>query len=92
MDMRSTASIADEASETQHAYGTDEDTYPAHALEPMSMIWDLSDDPLAWAQERMGVCQDILSDGALADRVVRDGDNYVPLRYAVKPKRIAQRS
>jgi hypothetical protein len=31
----------------------------------------------------MGVCQDILSNGTLVERVVTEGENYVPLRSAV---------
>lgn len=75
--------IANKAGEKRHAYGTDEDTYPAGALDPYAMIWDLSDDPLAWAKERMGVCQDVLSNEHLVDRVVGDNGGYVPLRSAV---------
>jgi hypothetical protein len=75
--------IAGEASLKKHAYCTDYDTYPAGALDPHSNIWDLGDDPLAWAQDRIQLCQDILSRGDLEDRVVGDGDNYVPLRNAV---------
>jgi hypothetical protein len=74
--------IADEASQKDHAYGTDEDTYPAGALDPYASIWDLSDDPLAWAKERIGVCHDILEKGDLEKRVVSKGDNFVPLRNA----------
>jgi hypothetical protein len=76
--------IAGKASEKKHAYGTDEDTWPAHALDPNSMVWDLGDQPLEWAKERMGVCQDILTSGKLVERVVSDGENFVPLRSAVQ--------
>ena len=75
--------VASNAYKTENAYGTDEDTYPAGALDPASSIWDLSDAPLAWADERIGVCHDIMSNGALVDRVVGDEGNYVPLRSAV---------
>jgi hypothetical protein len=76
--------IADLAGEKRHAYGTDEDTYPAGALDPNPAIWDLSDNPLAWAKERMGVCKDILGNGTLVDRVVEDEENYTALRNAVE--------
>lgn len=76
--------LADKAADKSHAYGTDEDTYPAGALDPNASIWDLGDDPLAWAKERMGVCKDILGNDKLVDRVVKDQDNFVPLRYAVQ--------
>jgi hypothetical protein len=78
------ARIANEAHVKAHAYGSDEDTYPAGAMDPMCAIFDLSDDPLAWAKERIGVCDDILASGKLEDRVVSDGGNYVPLRSAVE--------
>ncbi|MEJ2720329.1 MAG: zinc-dependent metalloprotease, partial [bacterium] len=76
--------IADKASLKENTYGTDEDTYPAGALDPLSAIWDLSDDPLAWAVERIGVCEDILAKGDLEERVVGEESNYVPLRYAAQ--------
>ena len=78
------AAVAGEANLKEHAYGADEDTYPAGAMDPLCAIFDLSDDPLAWAREQIGVCQDILADGKLEERVVGEGGNYVPLRYAVQ--------
>ncbi len=77
-------SIADQATEKKHAYGTDEDTYPSGALDPGASIWDLGDEPLTWAKERMGVCRDILANGSLVERVVSENDNYVPLRSAIE--------
>jgi hypothetical protein len=76
--------VADQASQKKHTYATDEDTYPAGALDPLTAIWDLGDDPLAWASERMGVCEDILAKGDLDERVVGEGSNYVPLRSAAQ--------
>jgi len=75
--------VADHAHMKKNTYGTDEDTYPSGALDPACMIWDLSDDPLAWADERMGVCKDILTSDELIDRVVSDGESYATLRNAV---------
>ena len=77
-------SIAGEAHLKEHAYGTDEDTYPAGAMDTLCAIFDLGDDPLAWAKERIGVCQDIFADGKLEERVVGEGGSYLPLRYAVE--------
>lgn len=76
--------IANKAADKEHAYGTDEDTYPAGALDPGAMIWDLSDEPLKWAEERMAVCQDILTNGTLVNRVVSNEENFVALRNAVQ--------
>jgi hypothetical protein len=76
--------IASEAWMKTHLYGTDEDAYPLHALDPRINIFDLSDDPLAWANERMAVCNDLLQNGKLDQRVVAEGENYVGLRSAVQ--------
>jgi hypothetical protein len=76
--------IAAEAWKKEHLYGADEDAYPSHALDPRINIWDLSDDPLAWASERVTLCNELLKNGELDDRVVADGDNFVPLRSAVQ--------
>ncbi len=77
-------SIAREAWKTEHAYGTDHDTYPAGALDPRCNIWDLGSEPLRYAQKHLHLVQDILINGNLEDRVVAAGDNYVPLRSAVQ--------
>jgi hypothetical protein len=76
--------IAAEAWKTEHLYGADEDAYPAHALDPRIAIFDLSDDPIAWASERMAICDDLLKNGKLEERIVKDGDNYTGLRSAVQ--------
>ncbi len=81
---KQTDKIAAEAWKTEHLYGTDEDAYPAHALDPRIAIFDLSDDPMAWATERMAICDDLLKNGKLEDKIVKDGDNYVGLRNAVQ--------
>ena len=76
-------SIAAQCTEKAHLYGTDEDTYPMGALDPRSNTNDLSDNPLLWAAERMAICDDLLRNGKLEDRVVPEGSDYVPLRNAV---------
>ncbi len=78
------ASIAGECTEKAHLYGTDEDTYPMGALDPRSNTNDLSDNPMKWADERMSICNDLLMSGKLENRVVAEGDDYVPLRTAVQ--------
>jgi Met-zincin/Domain of unknown function (DUF5117)/Domain of unknown function (DUF5118) len=81
---KKTDEIAAECTEKDHLYGTDEDTYPMGALDPRSNINDLSDDPMQWAAERVAICDDLLHNGKLEDRVVAPGDDYVPLRSAVQ--------
>lgn len=75
--------IAEQCTAKEHWYGTDEDTYPINALDPRSNINDLSDNPMLWATERMGICDDLLKNGKLEDRVVAEDGDYVPLRAAV---------
>jgi hypothetical protein len=75
--------IAAENWKKEHLYGTDEDAYPAHALDPRINIFDLSDDVLAWADERTTICNDLLKNGDLSDRVVKDGENFVALRSSI---------
>jgi len=77
-------SIAAEGVAKANFYGTDEDTYPMGAMDPRINISDLSDDPLAWATERIGICDDLLMSGELDERMVAEGENYVPLRNAVQ--------
>ncbi len=76
--------IAAECTQKSYLYGTDEDTYPMGALDPRSNINDLSDNPMMWAAERMAICDDLLQNGKLEERVVVDGGDYVPLRAAVQ--------
>jgi hypothetical protein len=75
--------IAAECTAKANIYGTDEDTYPMAALDPRANTNDLSDNPMLWASERMAICNELLKDGKLEDRVVVDGGDYVPLRSAV---------
>jgi hypothetical protein len=79
-----TDKIAALCTDKGNLYGTDEDTYPAGALDPRSNINDLSDNPMAWASERSSICNDLLMNGKLENRVVTDGGDYVPLRSAVQ--------
>lgn len=81
---KETDKIASECTEKCNLYGTDEDTYPMGALDPRSNTNDLSDNPMAWASERSAICDDLLMNGKLEDRVVVDGGDYVPLRTAVQ--------
>jgi len=76
-------SLAEESTEKDHLYGTDEDTYPLAALDPRSNTNDLSDDPMRWAEDRMAICDDLLQNGKLEDRVVGTDENFVPLTNGV---------
>lgn len=76
--------IAREAWKKEFRYGTDEDTYPAAALDPLCNIWDLGDDPLRFAEDRVTLVRELLRDGSLEERVIEDGDSYSTLRSAVE--------
>lgn len=76
--------LAREAWKSENRYGTDEDTYPGGALDPLCNIWDLGDDPLRFAEDRVALVRELLSGGTLEERVVEDGDNYTALRSAVE--------
>ncbi len=76
--------IAAQCTQKEHLYGTDEDTYPLGAMDPRANTGDLSDDPLAWAMERMNLCDDLLRHGKLERKLVAPGESYVPLRNAVQ--------
>lgn len=78
-----TDAIAAMCLEKGHLYGTDEDTYPLGAMDPRSNTNDLSDSPMSWASERAAICDDLMKNGKLENRVVQDGEDYVPLRSAV---------
>ena len=79
-----TDEIAVACTDKGNLYGTDEDTYPMGALDPRCNTNDLSDNPMAWATERAAICNDLMMNGKLEDRVVVDGGDYVPLRAAVQ--------
>jgi hypothetical protein len=58
------------------AYGTDEDY--AGGIDPQSLQFDLGDDPLAFARQRVAIAQDLLS--TLASRPLRRDEDYSILR------------
>ncbi len=82
-DYKIVASIAREASLAGHEYGTDEDTYPADALDPRCNIYDLGSDPLAFAQDRVDYVSNLWKDPGLENKLMRDNDSYVALRRAM---------
>lgn len=59
-------------------YATDEDLYGA--ADPLVHVWDLGDDPLKFAGQRMALADEMLK--GLSDRVVDKGDGYQRVRQA----------
>jgi len=72
--------VARRSSEQQNSFATDEDTYPADALDPRNNIYDLGDNPLAFSKERVAYVQKLWKDPALETKLMRDGDSYLALR------------
>jgi hypothetical protein len=72
--------VARESSQQKNFFATDEDTYPADALDPRNNIYDLGDDPLAFSKERVAYVQKLWRDPALESKLMKDGDSYLALR------------
>lgn len=59
-------------------YATDEDLYGS--ADPLVNVWDLGNDPLKFAADRMALADDMLK--GLSDRIVDKGDGYQRVRMA----------
>jgi len=79
-DYKAMVPVARRASEQGNYFATDEDTYPADALDPRNNIYDLGDDPLAFSKERVAYVQRLWKDPALEAKLMKDGDSYLALR------------
>jgi hypothetical protein len=76
-------SIADESALPNHPYSPDQDTYGPDALDPRSNIWDLGDDPLRFAKDRVAWVHDILQKEDFEARVLGPQGEYPVLRRAM---------
>jgi hypothetical protein len=75
--------VADESTEPGHEFSTDEDTYPADALDPRTNIWDLGDDPLAFAKDRTAYLASLWKNPRFEERIVGPDGEYPVLRRAM---------
>ena len=75
--------IADESLAPGHEYSTDEDTYPADAPDPRSNIYDLGDDPLAFAKARTAFLGGLWRDPKFEERIVGGTGDLTALRRAM---------
>jgi hypothetical protein len=75
--------IADESLQSGHEYSTDEDTYPGDASDPRANIYDLSDDPLAFAKDRTAYLAKLWRDDRFESRIVGNSGDLTTLRRAV---------
>ncbi len=78
------AAVASESTEKSYnTFGTDEDTgLGSYAMDPYITTYDLSADPVRWFKERATLVNELWD--SVEDRLIADGDEYWPLRYAVQ--------
>jgi len=76
--------IAARASSPELAYGTDGDVswYRYRDLDPLVNRWDLGNDPLAFARQRMEIVSELWVE--LVDKVTEDGMGYQRVRRAFR--------
>ncbi len=81
VEVNALRAIASRAAEPGHLYGTDEDAgFGAAGLDPTVSRYDMTDDPLGWARERVALTRGLLD--SLETRVVPPGEGYGRLRAA----------
>ncbi|TMQ72008.1 MAG: zinc-dependent metalloprotease [Candidatus Eisenbacteria bacterium] len=76
-------SIADESNQPGHEYSPDPDTYGPDAIDPRSNIWDLGNDPLAFAKDRAAWVADLWHNDQLEARILGPEGEYPVLRRAM---------
>ncbi|MEZ0334295.1 MAG: zinc-dependent metalloprotease, partial [Gemmatimonadales bacterium] len=79
VELNGLRAIAAEASDPAHRYASDEDAgFGAYGVDPTVSRYDQTDDPLGWAQGRVGLIDELLD--SLETRVVAPGQGYGRLR------------
>lgn len=80
-EVKALGSIAAEAANPAHLYGTDEDAgFGGLGLDPTVSRYDQTDDPLGWARERVTLINRLFD--SLPARMVAPGQGYARLRTA----------
>jgi hypothetical protein len=80
-ELKALQSIAAEAADPAHLYGTDEDAgFGGLGLDPTVSRYDQTDDPLGWARERVALINRLFD--SLPVRIVAPGQGYARLRTA----------
>jgi Met-zincin len=78
-EVKALQSIAAEAADPSHLYGTDEDAgFGGLGLDPTVSRYDQTDDPLGWARERVALINGLFD--SLDTRMVAPGQGYARLR------------
>jgi hypothetical protein len=81
VEVKALRSIAAEAADPSHLYGTDEDAgFGGLGLDPTVSRYDQTDDPLGWARERVALIDRLFD--SLPARMVAPGQGYARLRAA----------
>jgi hypothetical protein len=81
VEVNALRAIASRAAEPGHLYATDEDAgFGAGGLDPTVSRYDMTDDPLGWARERVTMIDGLFD--SLETRVVAPGHGYGRLRGA----------
>ena len=80
-EINSLRAIASRAAEPGHLYATDEEAgFGAAGLDPTVSRYDMTDDPLGWAEDRVALIDRLFD--SLETRVVAPGQGYGRLRTA----------
>jgi hypothetical protein len=80
-ELQALRSIAAEAANPAHLYGTDEDAgFGGLGLDPTVSRYDQTDDPLGWARQRVALINSLFD--SLPTRMVAPGQGYAKLRAA----------
>ena len=81
VEVKALRSIAAEAADPSHLYGTDEDAgFGGLGLDPTVSRYDQTDDPLGWARDRVTLINSLFD--SLPVRMVAPGQGYSRLRSA----------
>jgi len=77
-DDETAASLARESSDAMHAFNTDGDS---RGIDPLTSVWDLSSDPMAYADDQRELVSNIYP--VIEERLIGDNDSYARLRGAL---------
>lgn len=81
VELNGLQAIASRAADPRHLFASDEDAgFGIYGLDPGVSRYDQTDDPLAWARERVALIDGLFD--SLEARVVRPGQGYGRLRAA----------
>lgn len=77
-ELKELSKIAAKVSMPKLAYGTDEDAYGFGPVDPLTNVWDIGDDPVAYYKTRVALAQELIT--AMEKKFDREGMRYQKLR------------